>query len=121
MAAHNELGASGEQLAEEYLRQQGYAILHRNWRAPRSRHELDIVCAGDNRLVVVEVKTRTSREYGEPFDAVDWRKMQALTNAANSYVRVYNIPLPIRFDVIGIVDGEVDHIKGAFLPPQRHH
>lgn len=117
MAEHNILGEDGEQRAVDYLEHAGYTILHRNWKAPKSRHELDIVALDRHRLVVVEVKTRTSRDYGEPFDAVDWRKIRALSNAANSYVRTYCIDLPLRFDIIGIVGDELQHIKSAFLPP----
>lgn len=117
MAEHNILGEDGEQRAVDYLEHAGYTILHRNWKAPKSHHELDIVALDRHRLVVVEVKTRTSRDYGEPFDAVDWRKIRALSNAANSYVRTYRIDLPLRFDIIGIVGDELQHIKSAFLPP----
>lgn len=120
MAEHNLLGEDGEQRAVDYLEHVGYTILHRNWKAPQSRHELDIVALDKNRLVVVEVKTRTSRNYGEPFDAVDWKKVRALSNAANSYVQTFHIDLPLRFDIIGIVGDELEHIKSAFIPPQKH-
>lgn len=119
MAEHNILGAAGEEQAALFLSEQGYRILHRNWKAPKTRHELDIVAIGENRLVIVEVKTRSGEEHGQPFDAVDWRKQRSLASAANSYVRLYHIDLPLRFDVIGIVDGKIEHIKAAFLPSQR--
>lgn len=121
MAEHNELGAAGEELAALFLADRGYRILHRNWKAPRTRHELDIVAEGEGRLVIAEVKTRSGQEHGQPFDAVDWRKQRALVSAANSYVRLYHTDLPLRFDVIGIVDGKIEHIKAAFLPSQQHY
>ena len=124
MAKHNELGHEGEEIAAEYLRQEGYAILHRNWKALHSRHELDIVAQKDRLLVVVEVKTRASRNYGEPEDAVDWRKQQSIVAATNAYVMQYRIDLPIRFDIISIVgegaETEIKHIERAFLPRPRY-
>lgn len=121
MAEHNVLGAAGEELAARFLEEKGYRILHRNWKAPKTHHELDIVAMGEGRLVIVEVKTRSGEEHGQPFDAVDWRKQRALVSAANSYVRLYHTELPLRFDVIGIVNGKIQHIKSAFLPSQRHY
>ncbi len=121
MAEHNLLGQKGEELAAQYLESIGYHILHRNWRAAKTRHELDIVAEGDRRLVIVEVKTRSSSTLGLPTDAVDGRKQRSLTSAADSYVRQYKIDLPLRFDVVTIVGEHVEHIKNAFLPAQRHH
>lgn len=125
MALHNDLGHEGEEMAADFLVKKGYEVLHRNWHAPCSRRELDIVCRHRGWLVVVEVKTRSNRTHGEPLDAVDWRKVQSLSRAANSYVNVFNIDLPIRFDVVGIVRTdkgvEIDHIERAFLPPVRYY
>lgn len=125
MALHNDLGHEGEQMAADFLTKKGYVVLHRNWHAPRSRRELDIVCRYRGWLVVVEVKTRSSRAHGEPLDAVDWRKVQNLSRAANSYVNAFKIDLPIRFDVVGIVQTdegvEIEHIERAFLPPVRYY
>ncbi len=120
MAEHNELGRAGEQKAADYLLSQGYRILDRNWKAPRSRHELDIVAMTDSRVVIVEVKTRGTHAHGEPLDAVDERKVEALVAAANSYVKVKRIDLPLRFDLVGIVNNEVVHIKNAFVPPAKY-
>ncbi len=121
MAEHNLLGHEGERQAAFYLESIGYKILHCNWKAAKTRHELDIVALGDQRLVIVEVKTRSSRKYGEPIDAVDLRKQRYLTSAANSYVRQYNIDVPLRFDIVAIVGDQIEHIKNAFLPVQHHH
>jgi len=121
MARHNDLGHDGEDLAADYLKTHGYCVLARNWHAPRSRHELDIVATGDKRLVIVEVKTRSSRSHGEPLDAVDLAKVKSLVSAANSFVKLQGVDLPMRFDVIGIVNGEVEHIKNAFVPPAKFY
>lgn len=121
MARHNEVGRSGEQQAAEYLQAQGFRLLERNWRAPHSRHELDIIAQGEGRLVIVEVKTRTATTHGSPLDAVDWKKVRAMASAAQAYVRQQDIDLPLRFDLISIAEGQLEHIRGAFVPPAKHY
>ncbi len=121
MALHNELGAVGEEMATMYLEREGYQILERNWKAPRSRHEIDIIAQGEGMLVIVEVKTRSSHNYGEPWEAVNWHKQKALASAAWTFVRMRHIDAPIRFDIIGIVGTEVTHIKQAFLPAPKYY
>ncbi|MEG1999332.1 MAG: YraN family protein, partial [Bacteroidales bacterium] len=64
MAHHNNLGKSGEYIAKEYLASKGYAIRDVNWRS--GKYELDIVAMDGLQLVVVEVKTRSTDEYGYP-------------------------------------------------------
>ncbi len=121
MARHNDLGKEGEQRAVDYLISHGYRVVDRNWKAPRSCHELDIIAMKDERLVVVEVKTRSDCNHGTPLDAVDRQKMRYLVSAANSYVHVKQIDLPIRFDVIGIVDNEIVHVRNAFVPQAKYY
>ena len=57
MAIHNALGKAGEDAVAAYLEHNGYVIRDRNWR--KNRLELDIVATKDNRLIIVEVKTRS--------------------------------------------------------------
>ncbi len=121
MAWHNDLGKEGEQRAVDYLLSQGYRVLERNWRAPHSRHELDIIAMRDETVVIVEVKTRSSYDFGEPLDAIDAKKMKALALAADSYMNAQRIDLPLRFDLIGIVNNDVVHIKSAFVPQAKFH
>ena len=123
MARHNELGKWGEQLAVDLLVTKGYAIVERNWRA--GNLEVDIVAMKDNRIVFVEVKTRSS-EFVDPLDAIDRRRVSRIVKAANSYVKAYNIPHEVQFDVIIIIGTpesgnmpQVEHIPDAFLPPLR--
>ena len=68
MAEHNELGKKGEELAVEYLRENGYKILDRNWVFQKA--EIDIIAQKDNFLAVIEVKTRSSTDFGLPQDFV---------------------------------------------------
>lgn len=123
MARHNELGKWGEQLAVDLLVTKGYAIVERNWRA--GNLEVDIVAMKDNRIVFVEVKTRSS-EFVDPLDAIDRRRVSRIVRAANSYVKAYNIPHEVQFDVIIIIgtpeggdSPQIEHIPDAFLPPLR--
>lgn len=123
MARHNELGKWGEQLAVDLLVTKGYAIVERNWRA--GNLEVDIVAMKDNRIVFVEVKTRSSG-FVDPLDAIDRRRVSRIVRAANSYVKAYNIPHEVQFDIVIIIGApeggdspQIEHIPDAFLPPLR--
>jgi putative endonuclease len=118
MAEHNVLGKSGEDAAVAYLEREDYTIRHRNW---RYKHlEMDIVAVKDNEVIFAEVKTRQSDEYGEPYDAVNPKKMRNLIRAADTYIKLYQLDNPIRFDIISITGGmgnfKIEHIKEAFYP-----
>ena len=118
MAAHIDFGKQGEEIAVKYLMDKGYEILERNW---RNRHkEIDIIAKDGKELVVVEVKTRKSNDYGDPDFAVNKQKQRLLISAANSYIYSNNLDLDTRFDIISIIikDGNpvIDHIEDAFLP-----
>ena len=119
MAYHNDLGKWGEEVAANYLQQQGYTILHRNWMY--QHRDLDIVAMDAGALVIVEVKTRKDERFANADAAVTPQKVRSLSLAANVYVKRYNISLEIRFDIITIVGRpddkhEVRHVKDAFLP-----
>lgn len=118
MAIHIETGRKGEDVAEEFLIQQGYEILARNWRT--SLGELDIIAKKDDFLVIVEVKTKSSLAFGNPEEAVNYRKQRQLVNMADVYIRQKNINLETRFDVISVVLGAggctVTHHERAFSP-----
>ena len=118
MAKHNELGKRGEELATQYLTEKGYEILERNW---RNKHkEIDIIAKDGECLVIVEVKTRQTDEYGDPDIAVTRQKQWRLISAANAYVFQNKLDIDARFDIISIVfhDDEpiIEHIEDAFLP-----
>ena len=102
-----------------YLEKEDYLIRHRNWR--KGHFELDIVAAKDNELVVVEVKTRSNTEFAQPEDAVDVPKIRRTVRAADTYIKLFQIDIPVRFDIITVVgengNFEIEHIKEAFLPP----
>ena len=68
MASHNELGKKGEQIAQNYLQQQQYTVLHINWKW--GRKEIDVIALKDGHLVFVEVKTRINSVFGWPEEKV---------------------------------------------------
>ena len=118
MVTHNDFGKLGEELAVKYLIDKGYEILERNW---RNRHkEIDIIAKDGEELVIVEVKTRQTDEYGEPDIAVTRQKQRRLIYAANAYLFRTNLEIETRFDIISIIfkDGKpvIEHIEDAFLP-----
>ncbi|MBR8720879.1 hypothetical protein IX307_002056 [Bacteroides pyogenes] len=119
MAEHNELGKAGEDAAALYLKDEGYVILHRNWR--RGHLELDIVAEKNNELVVIEVKTRRNTEFALPQDAVNALKIKRTVRATDTYMKLFQIDVPVRFDIITVVgekkNFKIEHIKEAFYPP----
>jgi putative endonuclease len=121
MIEPHELGKIGEELAVEYLTDNGYQILERNWRS--GHKEIDIIALDDTTLVVVEVKTRKSDDYGEPDIAVGITKQKMLIWAADAYVRYKNLNVDVRFDIISIVisdeEPEIEHIEDAFVCTSR--
>ena len=111
------LGRMGENVAAEILKGAGYRIVERNYRCRGG--EVDIVAIDGKIVVCVEVKTRSSEEYGPPQLAVDWRKQRQLSRAAMTYLKEKKLlSWPARFDVVGIVlrgkSRNVEHIKNAF-------
>lgn len=118
MAAHNDFGTQGEDIAIRHLRAKGYEILDKNWRS--GHKEIDIIAMKDDTIVFVEVKARANAFYGNPEDAVNNRKMRNLINAADAYLRLNMIDLPCRFDVVAVT-GTVNrpyirHFEQAFRP-----
>lgn len=117
MAEHNELGKFGEELAVEFLQQNGYEILETNWIFQKA--EIDIIAQKDGILAVVEVKTRSSIEFGLPQDFVKPKKIQLLVKAINEYVISNDLDVEVRFDIIAIYkeykEYKLEHIEDAFF------
>ena len=119
MAAHNDLGALGEQFALEYLLEKNYQILETNWVC--GHKEVDIIAKDGDTIVFVEVKTRQSKCLVDPEVTVDSYKQRHLIWAANSYVNRFQYDLDVRFDIIAIVvnpnnEKKIEHIIDAFYP-----
>jgi putative endonuclease len=119
MAEHNELGKDGEVAAIDYLKKNGYKVLHTNWR--KGHCELDIVAKTEDELVIVEVKTRSEGSITDPEDAVTNQKIRNIISATDCYIKQFDVDLPARFDIISIIgkypNFEIDHIEDAFYPP----
>lgn len=119
MAAHNELGIKGEEIAFKYLLQKGYKIRDRNWRYNNA--EIDIIAFHANQLIIVEVKTRSAAIWEEPRETISDQKIRFLTHAAEAYILEHEIDYETRFDVIAIKwfgndKYELHHIEEAFTP-----
>lgn len=116
MAEHNKLGKLGEELAVDFLKDNGYKILETNFVFQKA--EIDIIAQKDNLIVVVEVKTRSSLDFGLPQDFVTPKKIQLLVKAVDAYIISNDLDVDIRFDIIAIFNNgnkfEVEHIKDAF-------
>ena len=107
------LGRSGEAKAVNYLKKRGYKILERNYSTALG--ETDIIARQGDVLVFIEVKTRTDDIFGRPSEAVTYRKQNKYRLMAMQYTVKENLyDKPVRFDVIEILDGEINHIENAF-------
>ena len=110
-------GAWGEDLALRYLIQHGYTLLERNYRTRRG--EIDLIVRKDDLLVFVEVKLRRQTAFGDPLEAVTYRKRNTIRSVAEHYLYTRNPPFDtLRFDVIGILADRTEvrlhHIEDAF-------
>jgi putative endonuclease len=116
-AAHLELGRMGERMAARYLESLGWQVVGSGFLARRG--EIDLVCRDGARLVLVEVKTRSSDRYGSPAAAVGRRKRQALAAAAAEYRALAGWRGAIDFAVVAVTmrDGQeaaMELLEGPF-------
>lgn len=121
MAQHNDLGKWGEEQAATFLERKGYTICDRDWRA--GHRDPDIIALNEDQtiLVIVEVKTRTSAELNEPEEAVNRKKIRNIGNAANLYLKQFNVEYDVRFDIVSVTgtsdsNAKIEHIIDAFNP-----
>ena len=116
MAKHNELGKKGEQLAIDFLIKKGYTIMKRNYRFQKA--EVDIIAQLKDTLAIVEVKTRSTVDFGNPQDFVKPKQIQRLVKAVDEYVTVNKLDVEVRFDIIAIVKQSkgfnIEHLEDAF-------
>jgi putative endonuclease len=118
MAEHNTLGKRGEEVAIKFLRQNKYIILDTAWHF--NHKEVDIIAKDNDVIVFIEVKTRTTKYWGNPEEFVTKQKQRFLIQAAEKYVTNLNHNGDVRFDVISILfenfEFTVEHIIDAFYP-----
>ncbi len=116
MADHNQLGKQGEKLAVEFLQNNGYKILETNWTFQKA--EVDVIAKREDVLAIVEVKTRSSIDFGLPQDFVRPKKIQLLVKAVNEYVTQNDLDVSVRFDIIAIQKNGnefiIEHLEDAF-------
>ena len=107
------LGKRGEDLAAQFLQKNGYKILERNF--AKRYAEIDIVAQEKDVLVFVEVKTRTSSDFGNPLEAITFWKLKALTRSCQFYKSLHpELPEALRIDAVSVLlspSGEVAKIE----------
>jgi putative endonuclease len=118
MKEEHKTGAEGEAAAVKYLRSQGYEVLETNWRF--GQEEIDIIASTKDFLVIVEVKTRSSKAFGEPEAFVNRQKQKHLIKAAGAYLEKTGLDLEVRFDIASVMKQgdsyKVTLIQNAFYP-----
>ena len=118
VVSHNQsFGAWGEDLVAEWYRKRGYEIVERNWRCRQG--EIDIVASRDSVIVICEVKTRATADFGSPALAVDVNKQQRLRRLAAHWLSENpTTRASVRFDVAAVVgpkeDVSLEVIESAF-------
>lgn len=118
MAQHNKIGSFGEQLALKELQRNGFEILETNWRYHPL--EIDIIAQKENALHIVEVKTRSTSDFGHPEQFVSRAKQKRLIKAAHEYILLKDLDLEVYFDIVSVVVSDNTHevvlIEDAFTP-----
>lgn len=116
MAEHIDLGNKGEALAAALLIKKGYVIRDKNWRYLKA--EVDIIAQKGQTLAVIEVKTRSTYQFGNPQDFVNPKKIKLLVLAVDEYINSKNLDVEVRFDIIAIVyknkGYSIEHLENAF-------
>jgi putative endonuclease len=119
-AERQALGELGERVAERWLRRKGWRLLGRRFR--NGHRDIDLVVESGDTVIFVEVKARRSASFGDPVEAVDWRKRRELSRSAAAWIDRFGEPgKAYRFDIIGVlIEGEtirVRHVENAFFVP----
>ncbi len=119
-AARQQFGELGERIAERWLRRAGWRVLQRRFRS--GHRDIDLVVERDGMVAFVEVKARRGDRFGQPVEAVNWRKQRELARSAHVWISRHGRGDECyRFDVVGVlVDGErvrVRHVADAFSLP----
>ena len=117
-------GDRGEETACNFLKNNGYSVLDRNWRAPECGYEIDLIARDGDTVVFCEVKTAGSRQFGHSATWVTPEKVARLSRAAGEFCAGHNLAAgSYRFDVLALTDKggafTVDHIVNAFDVPEE--
>lgn len=107
-------GRTGEQVAASFLSDRGYRVLAKNQRTPLG--ELDLVCRTSLQIVIVEVKARSTDEYGTGLEAIGPRKARRLRASAMWWLSERMLlPCSLRFDAVVVA------LDGCGLPRSLEH
>jgi putative endonuclease len=121
MSDQSDLGKAGEAYAAEHLRKNSYVILKQNYVWKRA--EIDIIAKKSNKIIFVEVKTRTTEFMNAPALMVPRSKQRQIIKAADAFLKAENIELNSRFDIISVIINsthkKLHHIEDAFYPTLR--
>ncbi|MEG9248547.1 YraN family protein [Arthrobacter sp. Soc17.1.1.1] len=115
MLAKDQLGRRGEATAAAYLQQAGLRIVDRNWRCPAG--EIDLVAVDGSTLVIVEVKTRSSDDFGQPLESITAAKLERLYLLASRWARAHSLRFSgFRIDAVGVLDDgsgtpRIEHVR----------
>ena len=112
------IGKLGEDEACIYLERLGWKILERNYRYSRYS-EIDIIAKDDHTLVFVEVKARSTTNYGHPFESINSKKKQNIFKAGLAYLKNTKEKYKkYRIDIISVLGREnpqIEHLKDVSL------
>ncbi len=107
-------GIKGEDLACEFLRKKGYKIIERNFRARGG--EIDIIALDCETLVFIEVKARSTSEFGSPLEAITTWKLKSIVKTAQFYkLKNPKLPEALRIDAVAITLDQGNDIKSIEL------
>lgn len=108
------IGNNYEDIACQYLSNNGYTIIERNFYS--HHNEIDIIASKDGVLSFIEVKYRKTSRYGYPHDAISKTKIKSIITSAKYYLysHNYSFDIPISFDCILILGNDISHIQNAF-------
>ena len=121
-AARQAFGELGERIAERWLRRSGWRVIQRRFRS--GHRDIDLVMERDGTVAFVEVKARKGASFGQPVEAVNWKKQKELTKSAQVWIDRHGRSSEVyRFDVVGVLvsDGRVRvrHVPDAFRVSDR--
>ena len=108
-----QVGSNYEEVAVQYLVENGYEILYRNYR--NRLGEIDIIGKDGGYLCFIEVKYRSSTRFGHPLEAVNYKKQTTIRRVAEFFVFSHKCSnIKIRFDVVSICGRDIQIYKNAF-------
>jgi putative endonuclease len=113
-----QFGQQGERVAERWLLAKGWRVLQRRYRS--GHRDIDLIAQRDSLVAFVEVKARSGDDFGDPVEAVNWKKRNELVRSATTWIERHGRAGDVyRFDVIGVlVSGRqvrIRHVENAFF------